>query len=244
MNRFCPGCGRQLETGLRFCPGCGAAIEAPAPPAAAPAPAANAAPASVKRRWGRLVMVGLVVVLLCASGLFLLVVIGSSDSDQPAALKPGWALREGNDGALFAVIPPATKTASVKAIVLACLTVNERKTVHLQLFPEGEEPILPAGASREDLKEEPRAQIEIDGTTQPVNIYFSGDYAVVADRIENDVPMLSRSLADRIERGTRLVLRLDLVKDKPKTAAFDSEVVIDLKAGDSGAVAAVRKRCS
>jgi hypothetical protein len=165
-------------------------------------------------------------------------------SGEVLAEQPGWSLRDGEGATLYALSTPSERTLNVKAVVLACEAIEGRKVLQIRLYPDGRGPLLPKGAKRGQLKEEARAQLEVDGTVHQVEFSFGGDYALVTDQVEADLPYLSRPLADKIEHGNRLVLRFDLIKDKPGGPEFDAEATVDLKAGDGGkAIAAVQRRC-
>ena len=171
-------------------------------------------------------------------------IVGLVLSREALAEQPGWSLRDGEGATLYALSTPSERTLNVKAVVLACEAIEGRKVLQIRLYPDGRGPLLPKGAKRGQLKEEARAQLEVDGTVHQVELSFGGDYALVTDQVEADLPYLSRPLADKIEHGNRLVLRFDLIKDKPGGPEFDAEATVDLKAGDGGkAIAAVQRRC-
>ena len=171
-------------------------------------------------------------------------IVGTVLSDGALAEQPGWSLREGEGATLYAVTPPSEGTLNLKAVVLACEVVEGRKILQIQLYPDGKGPLLPKGAKRGQLKDEPRAELVIDGTVHRVELSFGGDYGLVTDQVEADLPFLSRPLADKIEHGNQLVLRFDLIGDKAGGPVFDAEASVDLKSGDGGkAIAAVRRRC-
>lgn len=171
-------------------------------------------------------------------------IVGPVLSGEAPAEQPGWSLRDGEGATLYALSTPSERTLNVKAVVLACEAIERRKVLQIQLYPEGRGPLLPKGSRREQLKDEARAQLEIDGTVHKVELSFGGDYALVTDQVETDLPYLSRPVADKIEHGNRLVLRFDLIKDKPGGPEFDAEATVDLKAGDGGkAITAVLRRC-
>ena len=67
---------------------------------------------------------------------------------------------------------------------------------------------------------------------------------MIADRTDSVLPALSPGLAERFERGARLMLRFDLLTEKAGGSDFDGAATVELKAGDAGkAIAAVRRRC-
>lgn len=159
-----------------------------------------------------------------------------------AASEPGWNLfRQDRTSPRDAVTRTLRTNLNVGAVVLAC----ERGVLQLQLHPSTDGPILPTGVSREQMKDDPRADLTIDGRTYPVAIAFSDEHAVVSDRQERRLAALSPALLDALEAGRTLRLRLDLVREAAREpASFDGDVRIDLRAGEgAAALAGVRRDC-
>ena len=226
---------------------------APAPPTAPPEPAREpaAAPplsdaealasiptAPPKRRRGFLriffmVLGGMVVLLFLLVGLALVV------GDEVAS---DWQLKSGEGQSLFAVAGPIQSTLNLKAAALACEIVDGAKIFHLQLYPSGEGPLLPTGANAGQLKDQPRVRLEIDGAVIQASIYFAGEFAVVANQIANGRPVLTPAVGAALEKGDKLTVRLDLVRDQRGDAPFDAYAVFSL-AGGRQSIAAVRRRC-
>lgn len=178
------------------------------------------------------------------AGLAAAAIVGPALSAAALAEQPGWSLRDGEGATLYALSAPSERTLNVKAVVLACEAIEGRKVLQIQLYPDGRGPLLPKGAKRQQLKEEARAQLVVDGSINQVELSFGGDYALVTDQAEAGLPYLSRPVADKIEHGNRLVLRFDLIKDNPGGPEFDAEASVDLKAGDGAkAIGAVLRRC-
>lgn len=172
-------------------------------------------------------------------------IVGPALSIDAAAEQAGWSLRDGEGASLYALSAPSERSLNLKAVVLACEVIEGRKILQIQLYPDSLGPLLPKGAKREQVRDEPSVELEVDGAVQPpVQLLFGGDYAIVIDQIEGVLPFLSQPIADKVEHGKRLVLRFDLIKDKPGSPQFDAEASVDLQAGDGGkAIAAVRRRC-
>jgi hypothetical protein len=184
------------------------------------------------------------VTLFVAADVFLLWAVLIAGAADPSGGNAGWTLREGEGQTLYAVSAPTSTTVNVTALVLACEVVSGVSTLQLQLYVDGERPLLPVGARREQLKDDPQLRLEIDGVAYPAKLFFAGDFAVIADRTDGVLPALSPGLAERFERGARLMLRFDLLTEKAGGSDFDGAATVELKAGDAGkAIAAVRRRC-
>ena len=198
-----------------------------------------------KRPWRAWHFVGIAaVVLFVAADVFLLWAVLIAGYADPPATSAGWTLREGEGQTLYAVSAPTSATVNVAALVVACEVVSGQRILQLQLFVDGDRPLLPVGARRDQLRDDPRIRLEIDGIAFPAKLYFAGDFATVADRTDGMLPSLSPGLAERFERGARLMLRFDLLTEKVGGSEYDGAATVDLKAGDAGkAIAAVRRRC-
>lgn len=191
----------------------------------------------------KVVAIAAVVLFVLADGWLLWAVLIAGAADPPAT-SAGWTVREGEGQTLYAVSAPTSTTVNVTALALACEIVSGQRILQLQLYVDGDRPLLPEGARREQLRDDPRVQLEIDGVAYPARLYFAGDFATIADRTDGLLPSLSPGLAERFERGGRLMLRFDLLTEKMGGSEFDGATTIDLKAGDAGrAIAAVRRRC-
>ncbi|MDP1907942.1 MAG: hypothetical protein Q8K85_06550 [Hyphomicrobium sp.] len=207
-------------------------------------PSASTEEPAARRWWPwRIVLIAAVVLFVAADGLLLWAVLIAGAADPPSG-SAGWTLREGEGQTLYAVSAPTSTTVNVTALVLACEVVSGVRTLQFQLYVDGERPLLPVGARREQLKDDPQLRLEIDGIAYPAQLYFAGDFAVIADRIDGALPALSPGLAERFERGARLMLRFDLLTEKAGGSDFDGAATVELRAGDAGkAIAAVRRRC-
>jgi hypothetical protein len=157
----------------------------------------------------------------------------------------GWRVEQGVEVPSYAVTEPARTNLNIDSVVLACEEAADSKVLQLQLYLTNEGPLLPTGAAPDRLKEDPRAEILIDGRVFPTDILFAGEYVVLADGRQGAFPLLSDRLLDAMQAGRRMVLRFDLLAERPgQPAAFDGEAVIDLRSGaGSGAVTALR-RCA
>lgn len=182
--------------------------------------------------------------LFVAADVFVLWAVLIAGAADPPAASAGWTLRDGEGQTLYAVSGPTSTTVNVSALVLACEVVSGERILQLQLYVDGDRPLLPVGARREQLKDDPRVRLEIDGVAYPARLYFAGDFATIADRTDGMLPALSPGLAERFESGVRLMLRFDLLTEKAGGSDYDGAATVELKAGDAGkAIAAVRRRC-
>ncbi|HSS82707.1 MAG TPA: hypothetical protein VLL30_02885, partial [Reyranella sp.] len=106
-------------------------------------------------------------------------------------------------------------------------------------------PWSPKGAAPQQLKDDPRAEIAIDGRVFPVGIFFADDFAVLADQTEQRFPALSEGLLDAMATGNVMLLRFDLLAERARQpAAFDGEAVIALQASSGGAAVSAVRRCA
>lgn len=115
---------------------------------------------------------------------------------------------------------------------MGCEIVGVVGVFHMQLYPSGG-PLLPDGADRSQLKDQPRVRLEIDGEAIAASIYFAGEFAVVADRISRDRPVLSPGVGAALEKGRELTVRLDLLRDRPASSEFDAMATVKLAEGAS-----------
>ena len=162
------------------------------------------------------------------------------------ASSAGWKLtRQADTPVAYAITAPASTNMNVKAVVLACELVSGFRVLQLQLYPTNMEPLLPRGASRDDMKEVPRVEIEVDGITFTVTLGPAGDYAVLQDDEQQGAAALSAAMAEVLEKGRWMKVRFDLVNEPAGQAPqFDGELEVDLTAGEgTAAIAAVRHEC-
>ena len=158
----------------------------------------------------------------------------------------GWTLtRQAETPTLYALAENPSTNLNVRAVVLACETMGTRKVLQLQLYPARPEPILPRGATRDALKDQPRAEIEIDGVARPIEFDAAGDFAVLHDSAAPGLAALSPALAAAIENAHTVVVHFDLVQEAPgQPPAFDGRLALDPTAGEGrAALATVRREC-
>lgn len=154
-----------------------------------------------------------------------------------------WKLERDVEPPSYAVIEPESSNLNIDSMVLKCAAAGNATVLQLQIYLSTEGPLSPKGAAPQQLKDDPLAEIAIDGRVFPVGICFADDYAVLADETEQRFPALSASLLDAMATGSVMVLRFDLLAERAgQPAAFDGEAVIALQANNSGAaVSAVRR---
>lgn len=156
----------------------------------------------------------------------------------------GWVVEpnEAADGApAFAVARPQATNVNVDAIALTCVMVGERTGLEIELHVPPPGPLLPVGATADQLRQVPQAEIAIDGVRFPAQLMFSDDFAVLVDQSVGRAPMLSEPLLQAMQQGRRMVIRLDLLEESQGVAG---QIVIDLQAGRGGAAVAEVRRCA
>ena len=157
----------------------------------------------------------------------------------------GWELEQGVDLPSYAVIEPQSTDLNIDSVVLACEQAIDRRVLQLQIYLSTEGPLLPKGVLPQQLKDDPRAEIAIDGRIFPVGILFADDYAVLADETAQMFPQLSERLLDALEKGRIMILRFDLVAERAgQPAAYDGEAVVPLQAGSGGKAVSAVRRCA
>jgi len=155
----------------------------------------------------------------------------------------GWQLEQGTSDPSYAVVEPSDGNLNLDTVVLACEEAPGRRVAQLQLYLSDDGPLRPRTLQATPLKDDPKAEIRIDGATFPVALLFADDYVVMADARDGALPLLSDRLLAAMQVGETMVLRFDLLEGSSATqASFDGEAVVDLKGGRQ-AIAAIR-RCA
>lgn len=156
-----------------------------------------------------------------------------------------WKLEPDAKPARYAVVQPSRTNLNIENVVLACESVGDRSVLQLQLYLTDDGPLLPVNAAPPQLKDEPRAEITIDGRIFPVSLLFSDDHAVLADGQVDNFASVSDALLDDMAAGRTMTLRFDLLAEPPGTpAAFDGEAVVDLRGGNGQAAVETVRRCA
>jgi hypothetical protein len=154
-----------------------------------------------------------------------------------------WRTEEGVSPPSYAVTEPAESDVNVDTVVLVCNETAYGRTLELDLYLVDSGPLMPKGADPRWLKERPSVEIAVDGRKFRADLLFADEYVVVANASEHRWPTLSASLLDAMQHGRSMVLRFDLLEeDRAGPGRFDSQLVIDLQAGQT-AIASVR-RCA
>ena len=169
----------------------------------------------------------------------------SSFGGTPSGKFEGWEIEQGVEPLSYAVINPVSTNLNIDSVVLACEEAEDRKVLQLQIYLSTEGPLAPKGVESQLRKDNPRAEIAIDGRVFPVGILFADDYALLADDTAEMFPLLSEPLLDAMQTGRIMVLRFDLLAERAgQSANFDGEAVIALQAAAGGAAVSAVRRCT
>lgn len=156
-----------------------------------------------------------------------------------------WKFERGAEPPSYVVIEPESSNLNIDSVVLVCEEAGDARVLQLQIYLSTEGPLLPKGATPQQLKGDPRAEIAIDGQVFPVALLFADTYALLADETDQRVPRLSKRLIDGMATGRIMVLRFDLLAERAgQPAAFDGEAVIALQPGSGDATVAAVRRCA
>lgn len=157
----------------------------------------------------------------------------------------GWRLEEGVKAPSYAIAEPTASNVNIDVVALVCEEAGTARGLQLQLYLSTPGPLLPNGAPPNNLKDSARAEIVLDGQVFPADILFAGDHVVLADSRHQQAPVLSQPLVEAMQAGQTMLLRFDLVSERPGApAAFDGEAEIDLRAGAGGKAVAAVRRCA
>lgn len=175
----------------------------------------------------------------------LLVWLAGGDVRAGMSAYAGWRLEQGTAEPSYAVVKPTSTDLNIDTIALVCESVGGHRLLQLQLYLSDDGPLRPKYTHGRPLRADPRATASVDGQAFSVALLFADDYAVLADEQEGAFPVLSGRLVSAMQTGNRMVIRFDLLEERPgHSRSFDSEAVIDLnKAGSREAIAAMR-RCA
>lgn len=180
------------------------------------------------------------------SGLAVLVLAGLVvATDVTAATAGGWRLEEGVSAPSYAVAEPVASNLNIDVVALVCEEAGSERGLQLQLYLSSPGPLIPNGASPQQLKEQARAEIVLDDQVFPIDILFADDRVVLADARRQQAPVLSDRFVDAMQVARTMQLRFDLVRLHPVDAKeFDGEATIDLRAGASSKAVAAVRRCA
>jgi hypothetical protein len=169
----------------------------------------------------------------------------SAFGGTPSGEVEGWEIEQVLEPSSYAVIDPVSTNLNIDSVVLACEEAEDRKVLQLQIYLSTEGPLAPKDVESQLRKDDPRAEIAIDGRVFPVGILFADDYAMLADDTAEMFPLLSEPLLDAMRTGRTMVLRFDLLAERVgQPATFDGEAVIALQAGAGGAAVSAMRHCT
>ncbi len=154
-----------------------------------------------------------------------------------------WTVEKGVAEPSYAVADATRSTINAETVVLTCEPGdNNQRLLQLQLYMSDEGPLQPVYLHKTALKDDPKAVVAIDGRDFPVDLLFADDHVVLADAQEGRWPMLSQALADALQAGKTMTVRVDLLAEPSGGPAMDGEMVVNLQApGARDAIAAVRR---
>jgi len=156
-----------------------------------------------------------------------------------------WRLEQGTGEPSYAAVEPVTTNLNIDMIVLACEGAHGGRALELQVYLTDDGPLRAKVPTSRAPKDDPRAEISIDGHTLPVSLLFADDYAVLADVQEGPFPRLSDGLIAALQTGKTMTLRFDLLAERPgEPPAFDGEAVVDLEAPGGRQAIAAMSRCA
>lgn len=152
--------------------------------------------------------------------------------------RKGWQLESGVDRPTYATISPTAADIDIVTIMLTCNDVGSLQALQLELYPSGTLPLIPAGATASDLRDDPHLQLLVDDRVYPVSMFFADDHIVVSDTMIGRAPAVSRNLMGALANGRVMKLRFQLLHEHSdgRTRPYDAEADVDLQAGGGGAV--------
>lgn len=158
-----------------------------------------------------------------------------------ADVSKGWRL-EPQEPPSFAVIDPASTNLNIDSVVLVCGELQGRRGLQLELYLSTPGPLLPDGATADQLNRAPRVEVVVDEVTFAADIFFADEFFILVDQ-DGDGTMVSNGLLDALERGRTMIVRFDVLMDVDPAEAFDGELRLDLQAGQGGKALAKLRRC-
>jgi hypothetical protein len=142
------------------------------------------------------------------------------------------------------MVEPASTNLNIDTVVLVCEEGRKGRLLQLQLYQTEEGLLAPTYAHSTPPKDDPRAELSIDGRRFPVVLFFSENYTVLADDHDGRFPRLSNRLLSAMETGKTMKLRVDLLAEPKGPPAFDAEATVNLQShGRAEAIGAMR-RCA
>jgi hypothetical protein len=158
--------------------------------------------------------------------------------------RAGWTIEPGTAEPSYAMVEPASTNMNIDTVVLACEPGEHGRLLQLQLYLTEEGLLAPKGAQAAKTKDDPQAELSIDGEIFPVTLLFSESYAVLADDQDGMLAKVSDHLLSAMQTGTTMTLRFDLLAERPSDRPFDGEAVVDLQRPNRGEAIAAMRRCA
>jgi hypothetical protein len=156
-----------------------------------------------------------------------------------------WTLEAGTTDPSYAATEPVSTNLNLDAVVLGCEDDGRLRVLQLQLYTTDGSPLRPLHADRSSLRDDPKAEVDIDAQAFPATLAFADNYAVVADAEEGSVLSLSNRLLSAMQGGRTMTLRFDLVvAHGAGNAQFGSEAVVDLRASGAQDAISTLRRCA
>lgn len=149
-----------------------------------------------------------------------------------------WTTEPGVSPPSYAVTEPIESNLNVDTVVLLCSETGRGRVLELDLYLSEPDLLLPSGADPRSLKDDPSADIVVDGRTFSADLLFADGYVVVANSVDGNQPSLSEDLVDTLQYGRTMIVHFDLLReDAGQARRFDSQLVVDLRFGQAAIAA-------
>jgi hypothetical protein len=156
-----------------------------------------------------------------------------------------WQIEQGVEVPSYAVAEPAATDLNIDTVVLACEQAGKSRVLQLQLYLSDDGRMRPLRGSPAELRDDPRANISIDGQQYPVTLMFADDHALLVDSVTGVLPRLSDRLVEAMQKGRTMTLQFELLAPRSgRPAGFDSTATLDLVTAGASEAIAVVKRCA
>jgi hypothetical protein len=156
-----------------------------------------------------------------------------------------WEIEQGVEVPSYAVAEPTATDLNIDTVVLGCEQAGKSRGLQLQLYLSDDGRLRPLRGSPEELRDDPRARISIDGQQYPVTLMFADDHVLLADSLTGTFPRLSDPIIGAMQTGRTMILQFELLAPRPgRPAGFDSNATLDLVPAGAGEAIAAMKRCA
>jgi hypothetical protein len=153
-----------------------------------------------------------------------------------------WMLEPATAKPSYAMVEPTSTNLNIDTVLLVYEQGHHGRFLQLQLYQTEEGVLAPLDAHAAAPKDEPRAEIAIDGQRFPLALVFSENFAVLGDDWDGLSPKLSDRLLRAMESGKTMIVRTDLLAEPEGPPAFDGEAVVNLQShGKTEAFTAMRR---